>query len=191
MTAIPSNESLITMLEPDSAAAEAYKILRTNISLRDFDHPLQVINVISSNAQESKSTTVLNLAYAFAQLNKKVLVVDLDLRMPSLHKKLKLKNKIGITDLVAKRATKEEVTIHYVKNLDIILSGTKIPFSSEFVQSNSFKKTLEDLRKDYKMIFLDCPPVGLVTDGVIASTMCDGTIMCVAKNADNTCKRND
>ena len=83
---------MITITEPDSAAAEAYRILRTNISLKDFDQKLKIINIISSNAQESKSTTALNLAYVYSQLGKKTLVIDLDLRLPSLHKKLKIKN---------------------------------------------------------------------------------------------------
>ena len=87
-------ESLITMTDPDSVAAEAFRILRTNISLRDFDGQLKTINVISTTAHESKSTVVLNLAYSFSQLGKRVLVIDLDLRAPSIHKKLKLKNLI-------------------------------------------------------------------------------------------------
>ena len=92
-------DNLITMLEPDSPAAEAFRTLRTNLTLRDFDKKLKVINVISTNAQESKSTTVLNLAYVYSQLGKKVLVIDLDLRLPSIHKKLNLRNKNGLSDI--------------------------------------------------------------------------------------------
>ncbi|MGN1054039.1 MAG: MATE family efflux transporter, partial [Erysipelotrichaceae bacterium] len=94
-------DNLITMLEPDSPAAEAFRTLRTNLTLRDFDKKLKVINVISTNAQESKSTTVLNLAYVYSQLGKKVLVIDLDLRLPSIHKKLNLRNKNGLSDILS------------------------------------------------------------------------------------------
>ncbi len=179
-TSFKPTQSMITITEPDSAAAEAYRILRTNISLKDFDQKLKIINVISSNAQESKSTTALNLAYVYSQLGKKTLVIDLDLRLPSLHKKLKIKNKYGISDVVSKNVTFAEAVVHYAPKMDILLSGTKNPFASEFIQSKSFKSLLEALRQAYDMVIIDCPPVGLVTDGIIASTLCDGTIVCVA-----------
>ena len=180
MTTFKPVDSLITITEPDSAAAEAYRILRTNISLKDFDQKLKIINIISTNAQESKSTTALNLAYVYSQLGKKTLVIDLDLRAPSLHKKLKIKNKYGISDVVSKNVSFSEAVIHYASKMDILLSGTRNPFASEFIQSKSFRSLLEALRQAYDMVIIDCPPVGLVTDGVIASTLCDGTIICVA-----------
>ena len=179
MTMKPS-DNLITLIEPDSAASEAFRILRTNISLKDFDSKLKVINVISTSAQESKSTTVLNLGYVFSQLGKKVLIMDLDLRLPSIHKKLRLKNKNGITDVISKTIGFDEAVIHYTQKMDVLLSGTKNPYASEFIQSKAFSSTLDELKKRYDMILIDCPPVGLVTDGVIASTLCDGTIMCIA-----------
>ena len=86
-------DELITLIDPDAPASEAYRTLRTNILMRNFDRDMKVINIISTTAQEGKSTCVLNLAMVYAQLQKKVLVIDLDLRMPTIHKKLKLKNK--------------------------------------------------------------------------------------------------
>ena len=184
MTTKPS-DTLITMNNPDSVAAEAFRILRTNISLRDFDAKIKTINVISTQAHESKSTVILNLAYAFSQLDKRVLVIDLDLRAPTLHKKLKIKNNVGISDFISRRATFEEVLIKYTDRFDVILSGTKNPYASEFIQSNSFKKVLNKLRDTYDLVLIDCPPVGLVTDGVITSTLCDGTILCVGYNVND------
>lgn len=174
------SDNLVTLLEPDHVASEAFRILRTNISLKDFDSKLKVINVISTTAQESKSTTVINLGYVFSQLGKKVLVIDLDLRLPTLHKKLRVKNKYGITDVIAKTISFNEAVLHYTKNMDILLSGTKNPFASEFIQSKAFADVLNVLKDHYDKILIDCPPVGLVTDGVITSTLCDGTIMCIA-----------
>lgn len=173
-------DNLITIIEPDSVAAEAFRILRTNIALKDFEGKLKVINVISSTAQESKSTTILNLAYVFTQLGKRVLIIDLDLRLPSIHKKLRIKNKSGITDVLSKRTSFNDAVIHYTDKMDVLLSGTKNPYASEFIQSRSMRNLIAALRERYDMIFLDCPPVGLVTDGVIASTLCDGTILCVS-----------
>ena len=106
--------------------------------------------------------------------------MDLDLRLPSLHKKLRLKNKYGITDVIAKTVDFNEAVIHYTQKMDVILSGTRNPYASEFIQSQAFVNTLNELKEKYEMIFIDCPPVGLVTDGVITSTLCDGTIMCIA-----------
>lgn len=173
-------DALITINDPESAVAEAYRILRTNISLKDFDHKLKVINIISSNTQESKSTTALNLAYVFSRLKKKVLIMDLDLRAPSLHRKLLLKNGHGVTDVIAGNASLEEALVHYAEDLDVLFSGTRNPYASELIQSKVFRELLDRLREAYDLIIIDCPPVGLVTDGVITSTMCDGTILCVA-----------
>ena len=128
MTRNKTVEGLITLTDPESVAAEAYRILRTNISLKDPDQELKVINVISTAAQESKSTTVLNLAYVYSQLGKKTLVIDLDLRVPSLHKKLKVKNTIGVTDVVSRTANFSDAVIHFTNNLDILLSGSRNPF---------------------------------------------------------------
>ena len=178
-------DSLIALTDPDSIAAEAYRILRTNITLRDLDQNLKVINVISTATRESKSTTVLNLACVYSQLNKKVLVIDLDLRAPSLHRKLKLKNKYGITDVVSRSVSFADAVIHYVPNMDILLSGTKNPFASEFIQSKVFQSFLNAVKNAYDLVLIDCPPIGLVADGMIASTLCDGTILCVASGAND------
>ena len=177
---IKPSDNLITLIDPENVTSEAFRILRTNISLKDFDSKLKVINVISTTAQESKSTTVLNLGYVFSQLGKKVLIMDLDLRLPSLHKQLRLKNKHGITDVIAKNIEFNDAVIHYTQKMDVILSGTKNPYASELIQSKSFSNILDSLKEAYDMILIDCPPVGLVTDGVITSTLCDGTIMCIA-----------
>ena len=173
-------DNLITMLEPDSPAAEAFRTLRTNLTLRDFDKKLKVINVISTNAQESNSTTVLNLAYVYSQLGKKVLVIDLDLRLPSIHKKLNLRNKNGLSDILSGQVSITEAMVHVTENMDVILAGTKIPFAAEFIQSRMLKEFINGLKEKYSLILLDCPPVGLVTDGVIASNLADGTILCLA-----------
>ena len=175
-------DELITLTDPESSASEAYRTLRTNILMRNFDKDMKVINIISTTAQEGKSTCVLNLAMVYAQLQKKVLVIDLDLRMPTIHKKLKLKNKKGISDIIGHQAEFEEVVLQPYENVDVITAGTKIPFASEFIQSNALKEFIDERREEYDLILLDCPPVGLVTDGVVAASYCDGTILVCASN---------
>ena len=95
------NKGLITLVDSEHPASEAFRSLRTNILMRSFDKEMKVINVISTSAAEGKSTTLLNLAVVFAQMNRKVLVIDLDLRLPSIHKKLKIRNRKGITDILS------------------------------------------------------------------------------------------
>ena len=175
-------DELITLIDPESSASEAYRTLRTNILMRNFDKDMKVINIISTTAQEGKSTCVLNLAMVYAQLQKKVLVIDLDLRMPTIHKKLKLKNKKGISDIIGHQAEFEEVVLQPYEHVDVITAGTKIPFASEFIQSNALKEFIDKRREEYDLILLDCPPVGLVTDGVVAASYCDGTILVCASN---------
>ena len=174
----PSAE-FVTLLDPNSIASEAYKTLRTNISLRSFDSEIKTINVISSTAAESKSTTAINLGYVYSQLKKNVLVIDMDLRKPTLHKKLEIKNKLGIIDIATNRCKFEDAVIHYAPHYDVLPAGSKTPFASEFIQSSSFKRFIEACKKQYDMVIIDCPPINLVSDGIILSTYTDGTILCV------------
>ena len=176
------SDNMVTINEPESAAAEAFRILRTNISLRDFDNKIKVINVISSTSGESKSTIVSNLAYVFSQLGKRVLLIDLDLRASSLHKKLRLKNKLGISEVLSNGCTLKEAIIAYAPRLDVLLAGKKNPYASELLESKAFKNFLIAARSAYDLVLLDCPPVGLVSDGIIVSSQCDGTLLCVGCN---------
>ena len=173
---------IITITDPNAPASEAYRTLRTNITMRDFDHKIKVINVVSSRFQEGKSTTIVNLGVVYAQLNKKVLIIDMDLRIPTIHKKLKIRNKVGLTNLVADQASKNDTIIKYATNLDVITSGSKIPFASEFVQSQALRTLIDSLKDDYDIILIDCPPIGVVSDGTIISSFCDGTLLVVAHN---------
>lgn len=174
------SKELITLLDSENPASEAYRSLRTNILMRQFDKKMQVINVVSTNAGEGKSTTILNLAVLFSQIGKKTIVLDLDLRLPTIHKKLKIKNKIGLTDIITHNASFGEAITRYMDNLDILTSGTKIPFAAEFIQSDALKEFIEALRTRYDIILIDCPPIGLVTDGMIISDYCDGTLLVIA-----------
>lgn len=178
------NRDIITLIDPEDPASEAYRSLRTNILMRQFDKDMQVINVISTSASEGKSTTILNLGVVFSQLGKKTLVIDLDLRLPTVHKKMKVKNKVGVTDVVTRNARFSDSLIQYAENLDLITSGTKIPYAAEFLQSEILKEFINGLREIYDVILIDCPPVGLVTDGIIVSNYCDGTLLVIASGQD-------
>ena len=175
---------VISIEQPESAIAEEYRTLRTNISMKEFDKPMKLINIISANAQEGKTTTALNLAAVYAQLQKKVLLIDLDLRLPTVHKKLGLKNRTGITDILINKIDINKAIINYEHSFDVLLSGMKTPFTSELIQSDALQALLDVLKKAYDIVIIDCPPVNLVSDGIILSKYCDGTIFCVATNHD-------
>lgn len=176
------DRNLITLYDTNAVASEAYRSLRTNITLRNFDNDLKVINVVSSSQAEGKSSAILNLAIVFGQIGKKVLIIDLDLRAPTLHRKLRIKNNFGITDLINKQAPIADCILDYNENIDVITAGTKIPFASEFLQSASLSKFIESAKEKYDFVLLDSPPAGIVTDGTIVSKIADGTILVVGSN---------
>lgn len=173
-------DSLFVIKNYDSLVAESIRALRTNITLRDFDKQLKIINVLSVAEDEGKSTVILNLAASFAQLKKKVLIVDADLHRPSIHRKLMLKNESGLVDVVSDFKTFEESVNHYFEYFDVLTSGTTVPFASEFIQSTALQKFLHKIRDQYDYVFVDCPPIAPISDGLILSKYTDGTLMIIA-----------
>jgi capsular exopolysaccharide synthesis family protein len=171
---------LVTIDRPASPQSEAYRMLRTNLMFRNIDAQLKMFNVVSMNASEGKSTVVGNLGVVFSQIDKKVLLVDLDLRLPTLHKKFRIENKLGVSDVVAGKVDWQEVVVEVQPQLSVMTAGTKTPFTSELVQSLALQRLLEALREHYDYVIIDCPPVGVVADGMIVSRYVDGTVLLVA-----------
>ncbi|WP_195218195.1 CpsD/CapB family tyrosine-protein kinase [Turicibacter sanguinis] len=174
------NLDLITLTNPKSPVAEAYRTLRTNIQFSNIDGNLQTICVTSSGLGEGKSTTISNLAETFAQAGNRVVIIDCDLRKPRLHKVFKLTNTMGMTNLLSGQVSIEDVTHITGSDLTVITSGPIPPNPSELLGSNTMKKLLDDFEKRYDIILIDAPPVGVVTDAAILSTIVDGTILVVA-----------
>lgn len=170
-------KNLIAWKEPKSPSAEAFRTLRTNIQFSALDNELKVIVVTSSGPGEGKSTVMANLAITVAGSGKKVLLIDCDLRKPTVHKKLGIDNKFGITNiLVGDKTLQEAIRNIEVPNLHIITSGPIPPNPAELIESNKMKKLIEGLKQEYDMILIDAPPVLAVTDAQILSTIADGTI---------------
>ena len=165
--------------EPKSIAAESYRTLRTNIQYSSFDKEYRVIVVTSSEPGEGKSTTSGNLALCMAQGDKKVILIDCDLRKPSLHKKFKVSNLVGLSDVIIGKADLSNATHRYNKNLVLLTSGKIPPNPSEMLSSKTMESLLEVLRDSFDYIILDTPPVQAVTDSQILSTKADGTILVV------------
>jgi polysaccharide biosynthesis transport protein len=170
---IPQNVGYLTDEGPESRYAEAYRVLRTNILFARKDEKLTTIVVVSAGAGEGKSTTTLNLATVFAQANQRVLVVDSDLRRPTLHKLLHVTNDIGLTNYLLKQNTLEEVIqTTGVATLNFMASG-KLPSSSmSILNSAAMKEMVAELKHRYDFVLFDSPPILGVSDAsVLASEM--------------------
>jgi capsular exopolysaccharide synthesis family protein len=171
---------LIVQDNPKSPVSEAYRTLRTNIQFSSFDNQLDTILVTSSGPSEGKSTTAANLALSMAEVDKKVLLIDCDLRKPSLHKKFNVSNNEGLSNLLIGQFKFDEVAQKYSDNMCILTSGTVPPNPSEMLASKKMKQFLEEAKKIFDFIILDTPPVVAVTDAQLLSTMVGGVLLVVA-----------
>jgi len=143
--------------------------------------PLKIMAITSSGPNEGKSTTASNLAITFAQAGSKVLLVDGDLRLPSIHKIYNLSNQVGLVNIIAKQATIESCTHEtLVENLFVITSGPIPPNPSELLQSESMRNFIDEVEEVFDIVLIDTPPVGHVTDAAILSSMVDGIILVAA-----------
>ena len=164
---------------PKSIDAEAYRSLRSNIEYSSFDDEYRVIVVTSSVPGEGKSTTAGNLAIALAQSGNSVLLVDCDMRKPSIHKKFKISNISGTAELLLRKKLFEEVANKYNENLTIITAGKIPPNPSEMLASRAMTAFIEEMKKEFKYIILDTPPLQAVTDAQVLSTKADGVLLVV------------
>ena len=164
---------------PKSIDAEAYRSLRSNIEYSSFDDEYRVIVVTSSVPEEGKSTTSGNLAIALAQSGNSVLLVDCDMRKPSIHKMFKISNAAGTAELLLRKKLFEEVANKYNENLTIITAGKIPPNPSEMLASRAMTAFIEEMKKEFKYIILDTPPLQAVTDAQVLSTKADGVLLIV------------
>lgn len=145
-----------------------------------MDQNTKTILVTSSDKNEGKTTTVSNLAVSFANLNKKVLLIDCDLRNASIHKMFKINNIYGLTDILAKdRAVDKCIQETELENLYVLTAGAIPPNPAEILSSEKMKNLIEDLKNIYDYIFIDTPPIGLVTDAGVLSSFTDGVVLVV------------
>jgi succinoglycan biosynthesis transport protein ExoP len=177
---IPQNVGSLLEEGPDSPHAEAYRVLRTNLLFSRKDDKLNTLTVVSGGAGEGKSTTLFNLATIFAQNGSRVLVVDSDLRRPSIHKLLKVSNAIGLTNYLMKQNSLEEVIqTTPLPTLDFMPSG-KLPSSSLGVlNSAQMKELIRDLKRRYDFVFFDSPPIMGVSDASILASEVDMSLQVI------------
>ncbi len=171
---------------PDSIPSEGFRALRTRVQFsRVNTESLKTLLITSSAPQEGKTTIAVNLAGSFAQSKKKVLLIDCDLRKPSVHKLFKKDRVPGLIDfLVGSAKLDEVVNKSSLSNLSYITAGTIPPNPAEMLDSQEMRTFLKQMRESYDLIILDSPPVIAVTDSEILTSMVDGTLLVVS--AENT-----
>lgn len=177
---IPQNVGLMIDEGIESPHAEAYRVLRTNLLFSRKDDKLNSFAVVSAGAGEGKSTTVFNLAATFAQNGHRVVIVDSDLRRPTLHKILHVTNSLGLTNYLLKQNTLEEVIqTTSVPTLDFLASG-KLPSSSMgILSSTQMRELIGELKQRYDFVFFDSPPIMGVSDASILASGVDMTIQVI------------
>jgi protein-tyrosine kinase len=175
------NRSLISVTNPKSPISEQYRTIRTNIQFSTVDKDIRSIMVTSSGPGEGKSTTTANVAVVFAQQGKKVLLIDGDLRKPTVHYTFRLNNHIGLTNVLTKQVSLEKsVRETEQENLFILPSGPIPPNPAELLGSRSMEEFLAIAYEQYDIVIFDTPPVLAVTDGQILANICDGVVMVVS-----------
>lgn len=168
---------LITTSDPHSPVSEAYRTLRTNIDFSSIDEKVQVILVTSAGPGEGKSTTIGNLAVAYAQTERSVLLIDADMRKPTEHHTFGVSNRIGLSSLLSQRSFLDSaIQETSIPNLSVIASGPIPPNPAEMLASKRMASIIEELRGKYDVILIDSPPLLAVTDAQVLSTKCDGVL---------------
>jgi len=177
---LKNKRQIITILDPRSPVSESYRTLRTNLDFSSIDEKLQVLIVTSAGPGEGKSTTITNLAVTFAQSERKVVLIDCDMRKPTAHHTFTLSNRIGLSSVLSSQQKLQEVIQPSpIPNLDVITSGNIPPNPTEMIASNRMTAMLEELKQMYDLILIDTPPLLAVTDAQIAATKSDGVILVI------------
>ena len=177
---IPQNVGSLLDEGVDSPHAEAYRVLRTNLMFARKDPKANSLIVVSSGVGEGKTTTVLNLAVIFAHNGHKVLLVDTDLRRPSLHKRLNVSNSIGVTNVLLKQCSIEEaVQTTSIPNLHFLPSGRLQSSSLGILNSPQMREFIDEMKRRYDFVFFDSPPIMGVSDASILVSQMDLAMLVV------------
>lgn len=168
---------LITSVNTKSVVSEQFRTIRTNINFSMPDKDLKTILFTSASPGDGKSTIAANLAVVFAQEGKNVLLIDADMRKPTVHYTFHMTNTLGLSSLLTRQAKLDEVVKFSEVGLDVITCGPIPPNPTELLASRMMDAVLEELKMQYDLIIFDAPPVLSVTDGQILSNKCDGTVL--------------
>jgi capsular exopolysaccharide synthesis family protein len=175
-------DALVTVTRPRSSIAEAYRVLRANVEFSAINEPIRTVMVTSGTPSEGKTTTVANLATAFAQAGKRTILVDTDLRHPMLHKLFQQTNRRGVTTALAEGGISNHLVPTGMKNMYLMPSGPLPPNPAELLSTPRMAQLIEVLKAHADIVFFDSPPVLAVADATILTRACDATLLVVHTN---------
>lgn len=174
------HEKLAAASDPKSPIAEAYRTLRTNIQFASIDKELKTLMVTSTGPEEGKSTTISNLAIVTAQSDLNVLLVDADLRKPTIHHTYLVSNQKGLSTVVAGRDSFDDaISETNIQNLWVIPSGPIPPNPAELLNSVRMNSFIREAKERFDMVLFDAPPVLAVTDAQVLAAKVDGTVLVI------------
>lgn len=171
---------LVTIRDAQSPVAEAYRMLRVNLDFAAIDSSLSAIAVTSSSPEEGKSTTIANLAVAIAQTGKQVILVDTDLRRPTLHKLFDIPNERGVTTALlypSEKGLSEHLVRPGIRNLQLLPSGPIPPNPAELLGSRRMAELIAALKAEADVVLFDTPPLLVFADAALLARACDGTLL--------------
>ncbi len=177
-----NKNAVINISEPRRvpfAVIEAYKAIRTNLTFLLSSSEKKVFGITSPEAGEGKSTTAVNMAIAFSQLGDKVLLIDADMRRSSIHKKLKVENKAGLSGVLAGFCKFRDTVTHISDTFDVLTAGQVPPNPSELLGSVRFKELIDETADKYSYVIIDTPPVDVVTDAWVIAPATSGLVLVV------------
>lgn len=187
VTNTTSPVSLISFSNRKSPISEQYRSLRTSIQFSSTaENPIQTMVVTSSGPSEGKSTTSANLAIVFAATGKRVLLVDTDMRKPTVWKTFGLSNRIGLSSLLIGMGRIEDAaSTTQVEGLTVLTSGPTPPNPSELLESARMNEIIQEAKAKYDIVIFDMPPIITVTDAQIMSAKVDGTVLVIREEISN------
>lgn len=173
---------LVTVTNPRSPISEAYRTLRTNLEFSSLDKTIRSMVVTSAAPEEGKSTTLANLAVTIAQAGKKVILVDCDLRRPSLHQIFAVRSPVGFTDMMRDDTlmAKPPLQDTCVSNLFLLTSGTLPPNPSELLASRRMSELITALYEHADILLFDAPPIIAVTDAAVLASKVDAVLLVIS-----------
>lgn len=181
----------VTLVTPSIRTFEPYNKLFSNIRYSNLENPYKVIMTSSTSMNELKSTICANLAYCIAANNKKVVIVDLDVRKPVLYKTFKVARENGLVEYIEGSIDETALIKHSEYGVDVITSGKKIINPMVILESKKLKELITELKDKYDYILIDTPPINLCSDGLVISKLCDGIIFNIAMNMSKKSEIND
>jgi len=178
--------NLLSHLKPKSPIREQYHAIRASIQLAINENEIKTLAIVSGEEAEGKSTFAANLAIAFAEVGKRVLLVDSNLRQPTLHTAFEENNEIGLSTILVNKDRIEDCVIETpIDHLEVLTSGPVPPNPSELLGSSIMEMLVHNVSEQYDMVIFDTPSLVSVADSLLLSNICDGVLMVVRSNKNN------